>query len=128
MNDENLKKGEEYKFQSGEKAARNGRKGGIASGVSKRKKKTFREMTKNVMMTRVANEKIADKLERDGFEPTYAGMMLHDMIGRAGKNANIAKILLELLGEIGDNAVTINNTNVQGEPVKIYLPDNKRND
>lgn len=128
MNNENLKNGKAYEFKSGEEAARNGRKGGIASGVSKRKKKTFREMTRNVMMTRVANEKIAGQLERDGFEPTYAGMMLHDMIGRAGKNANIAKILLELLGEIGNDAVTINNTNVQGEPVKIYLPDNKRND
>lgn len=128
MNNENLKNGKAYEFKSGEEAARNGREGGIASGVSKRKKKTFREMTRNVMTTRVANEKIADKLERDGFEPTYAGMMLHDMIGRAGKNANIAKILLELLGEIGSDGVTINNTNVQGEPVKIYLPDNKRND
>lgn len=115
-------------FRSGNKAVESGKKGGKASGISRRKARTFREMTKNVMTTRVANEKIADKLERDGFEPTYAGMMLHDMIGRAGKNANIAKILLELLGEIGDNAVTINNTNVQGEPVKIYLPDNKRKD
>ena len=128
MNNENLKNGKAYEFKSGEKAARNGRKGGIASGVSKRKKKTFREMTRNVMMTRVANEKIAGQLERDGFEPTYAGMMLHDMIGRAGKNANIAKILLELLGEIGSDGVTINNTNTQENPVKVYLPDNKRDD
>ena len=126
MNNENLKPFTTN--QSREKAVRNGRKGGIASGASKRKRKTFREMTRSVMTTRVANEKIADKLERDGFEPTYAGMMLHDMIGRAGKNANIAKILLELLGEIGSDGVTINNTNTQENPVKVYLPDNKRDD
>lgn len=44
MNDENLKNGKATQFKSGEDAAKNGRKGGIASGESKRAKKTMREV------------------------------------------------------------------------------------
>lgn len=42
-NEENLKKGKATQFQSGEEAARNGHKGGVASGVSKRRKKTMHQ-------------------------------------------------------------------------------------
>ena len=42
-NPENLKKGKATQFRSGEEAAINGRKGGKASGESRRKKADFRE-------------------------------------------------------------------------------------
>ncbi len=42
-NEENLKKGQATRFRSGEEAARNGQKGGIASGASRRRKKTMQQ-------------------------------------------------------------------------------------
>ena len=42
-NEENLKKGQATQFRSGEEAARNGQKGGVASGVSRRRKKTMQQ-------------------------------------------------------------------------------------
>ena len=42
-NEENLKKGEAPQFKSGEEAARNGQKGGVASGASRRRKKAMRQ-------------------------------------------------------------------------------------
>lgn len=44
MNDDNLKGHEFTSNQSREKAATNGRKGGVASGVSRRKHKAIREL------------------------------------------------------------------------------------
>lgn len=49
MNDKNLKNGVATQFQSGEKAARMGKKGGIESGKSKRKKKAMQEVTKEIL-------------------------------------------------------------------------------
>lgn len=43
---ENLKKGKATQFKSGEKAAESGRKGGIASGIAKRKRKALSEMAR----------------------------------------------------------------------------------
>lgn len=40
---DNLKKGKATRFKSGEKAEKSGRKGGIASGQAKRKKKLLKE-------------------------------------------------------------------------------------
>lgn len=54
MNDENLKKGKATEFKSGEKAASLGRKGGIASGISKRKKKNTAELI-NAMLNAKAS-------------------------------------------------------------------------
>ena len=42
--DEMREIGRATRFQSGNKAAKSGRKGGIASGESKRKQKTMKEM------------------------------------------------------------------------------------
>ena len=48
-NEENLKKGAATRFKSGEEAAANGRKGGIASGESKRKRKALRECLEELL-------------------------------------------------------------------------------
>lgn len=49
MNNENLKKGVATQFKSGEQAAKMGRKGGIASGIARRKKKAMQEVTKEIL-------------------------------------------------------------------------------
>lgn len=42
-NEDNLKKGEPTQYRSGEEAARNGRKGGRASGAARKKKKAMKD-------------------------------------------------------------------------------------
>lgn len=48
-NEQNLQKGKSTQFKSGENAARNGRKGGIASGKAKRAKKTTAQLTRAIL-------------------------------------------------------------------------------
>ncbi len=43
MNNDNLLKGKSTRFQSGEEAARNGRKGGLKLGANNEKRRLFRE-------------------------------------------------------------------------------------
>ena len=54
---ENLKKGKATQFKSGEKAVESGRKGGIASGKSKREKADFKKKCQIWMETEVARDK-----------------------------------------------------------------------
>lgn len=53
---ENLKKGKATQFKSGEKAAESGKKGGIASGKAKRKKKALAEMARTFAALPVSAE------------------------------------------------------------------------
>lgn len=66
-NERNLRKGIHTQFQSGEEAARNGRKGGIASGVSKRQKKTLSDLAK-MIADNPAPDAARRKLELMGIE------------------------------------------------------------
>ena len=68
-NEENLKKGKETQFQSGEKAARNGQKGGIKSGEVRRRKKLLKECMENLLQMPVSDKKIYKKLESMGVAP-----------------------------------------------------------
>ena len=95
-NEENLKKGEATQFKSGEEAARNGQKGGVASGASRRRKKAMRQ-TVNALLgaglevgeSTFIEEKIKPRLLALGInveEATYqdaflAGILLKAMKG-----------------------------------------------
>ena len=58
----NLAKGTDTRIQSGEEAARKGRKGGIASGASKRKQKTMKEMLDYLLDKEVVNKSTGEKV------------------------------------------------------------------
>lgn len=60
MNEENLKKGKATQFKSGEEAAKSGRKGGIASGKSRKAKKTMREAAQIALEMTVGKGKKVD--------------------------------------------------------------------
>lgn len=49
MNDENLKKGKETQFRSGEEQAEKARKGGVASGRSRRKKSDIKKTIQAIL-------------------------------------------------------------------------------
>ena len=70
MNDKNLSKGKATQFRSGENAAKNGKKGGINSGISKRKKKNTAELI-NAMLSAKAtpeNEKMIKEQYSEAFK------------------------------------------------------------
>lgn len=77
MNDENLKNGKATRFKSGEEAAKNGSKGGIASGKARRKKADMRKLLRDMM-----NEEIQDK--KTGNVYTYAELMTKSILTIAG--------------------------------------------
>lgn len=60
--DEMRQIGNATRFQSGNKAAKSGRKGGIASGESKRKTKTMKEMLDYLLEKEVVNKSTGEKV------------------------------------------------------------------
>lgn len=64
----NNEDGRATQFKSGSKAAENGRKGGIASGVSKRTKKSREELAKMIAEAPLKNKKAQNKLKEIGID------------------------------------------------------------
>lgn len=60
MNEQNLKKGEETQFKSGEQAAENGSKGGIASGIARKRRKGIKNAVQAIL-----DETYTDKNSND---------------------------------------------------------------
>ncbi len=104
-NEKNLKKGKATQFKSGEEAARNGKKGGVASGKSKRLQKTYREIAKAVLSAKIKDEEITAIAQQFGIEEpdvktiTFLGMVR----AAAGGSHNAFDRLMELTGEKEQN-------------------------
>lgn len=103
-NNENLKKGEATRFKSGEEAVKNGRKGGIASGQSKRENKTFQTIISEILQRDIASssqiEKLAAQIGLQGdksIKELYSYIVMLKTLKRA--NLGDLKLLCELLGE-----------------------------
>lgn len=62
--------------QSREEAVANGKKGGVASGIAKRQKKTLRELAEMIGQLKVTDEKVVAKMKEAGLEPDS---FTHDM-------------------------------------------------
>lgn len=82
-NSKNLKKGELTRFRSGEEAARNGRKGGQASGQARRRKAAMRETMNRLLTMQVEVDGLSDILRADGSESTYEEVITMAMIEQA---------------------------------------------
>ncbi|WP_291244596.1 hypothetical protein [Fournierella sp.] len=65
-NEENLKAGKATQFKSGEEAARNGKKGGEASGVARRRKKALRDSLQLILDLDITDKRKRTKLKRMG--------------------------------------------------------------
>ena len=100
--------------QSREKAKKNGQKGGIASGKAKRKKKTMRQLAEICLNAKLTKPEIAAKLKEAGLPATYGGQMLFNAVQMAGRNSNMLRVVLELIGEVKQaqtNVTVTNNVN-----------------
>lgn len=63
-NEKNLECGKTTRFRSGEEAARNGRKGGQASGAARRRKKSLKEAADLYLSLPVTDKRRLNKLKR----------------------------------------------------------------
>lgn len=104
-NEENLKNGEPFRFRSGEEAAKAGKKGGIASGEARRRKKAMRdtaEMLLDMQVPKAAKE-LKQKLAIMGISEedfTYQTAVMVGVINQAMKgNTKAAAFLRDTVGE-----------------------------
>lgn len=111
-NENNLKKGEVTQYRSGEEAARNGRKGGKASGRKRREQRTVREILRAVLDGKIKDNqqfaKLAEKLgisDKKSVKEVYTLVCLLNSV-KKGDLSDLEK-LARLLGE--DNANEVNN-------------------
>lgn len=99
--------------QSREEAKKNGAKGGIASGESRRRKKSLREAAELYLSLPVADKRAWNKLARDGVDPEDVDNQMAIIAGLTIKavkgDAKAAKLLFELVGDQSgeDNEVKV---------------------
>ena len=99
-NEKNLEKGKETQFRSGEEAARNGQKGGIASGESRRKSRTYREIIEQVMPMELTAGKAKSQLIKAGLEPTHEVAIIMAAVKKAEKgDIEATRFLRDTKGE-----------------------------
>lgn len=102
MNDENLKRGEATRFKSGEEAARNGHKGGIASGKARRKKRDMREAAKVLLDAEVKNSRLRRKMKDNGIDDddltNQMAVLLSMFMSAVNGNVRAAEFLRDIAG------------------------------
>ena len=104
-NEENLKKGEPYRFRTGEQQVKVARKGGIASGEARRRKKAMRDTAKMLLDMQVpkAAKELKQKLAVMGISEedfTYQTAVMVGVINQAMKgNTKAAAFLRDTVGE-----------------------------
>lgn len=102
-NENNLKKGIATQFKSGEDAARNGAKGGVASGAARRRKRRLQEAADLFLSLPVTDQRLSKKLIRRGLESDDIDIQMAIIAALSDEavkgNPKAAKILLDLLDD-----------------------------
>lgn len=88
--------------RSPEEAREMGRKGGRASGVSRRRKKSLREAADLYLSLPVSNRRARNKISAEGVDPDDIDNQMAMIIGLTQKaikgDAKAAKIIVDLIG------------------------------
>ena len=89
--------------RSKEEARELGRNGGIASGVSRRRKRSLKEAADLYLSLPVSDRKMWNKISRRGVDPEDIDNQMAMIIGltmaATAGNAKAAKVIVDLLGE-----------------------------
>lgn len=89
--------------QSREEAQKNGRIGGVASGVARRRKKSLKEAADLFLSLPVSDTKQWNKISKQGVDPEDIDNQMAIIVGLSMKAAKgdskAAKVLFDLLGE-----------------------------
>ena len=87
------------------------RKGGIASGKARQDKKTMRQLAEICLGAKLTKPEIEAKLKEAGLPATYGGQMLFNAVQMAGRNSNMLRVVLELIGEVKQQQTNVTVTN-----------------
>lgn len=106
-NEQNLEKGIATQFKSGEEAVENGRKGGIASGESKRRRKTLKEELLLMLENEDVQRSVAAALINEAIEGNNSGSVarafetIRDTIGeKQSEKIMIAEVDRSVIDEV----------------------------
>ena len=92
-----------FSERSESEARENGRKGGIASGKARRRKKSLKEAADYFLSLPVSDQRSWNKLARKGIEPEEIDNQMAIIVGlsqaAALGDAKAAKVLFDVLGE-----------------------------
>ena len=109
---QNLKNAGAFKKNTREKQQKIARAGGVASGIAKRRNKTFKECAQ-IFGALPADEKQKELLKRQGVteEATHNMGVVYGLYAAAMRgNSNAARVLLELVGELKQEKTEVNVT------------------
>ena len=102
-NEKNLENGKLTQFRSGEEAAKNGQKGGIASGVARRRKRSMKEAADYYLSLPETDRRRVNALLRDAVDPEDVDNQMSVVMGIADAakrgDARAAGVLRKMLGE-----------------------------
>ena len=114
--------------RSKEEARELGRKGGIASGMSRRRKRSLKEAADLYLSLPVSDQRRWNKIARKGVEPEDVDNQMAIIIGlseaAAAGDARAAKVVLDLLGENAD--VTAKDER-EDDPLTVALKEELKN-
>ena len=86
-----------------EQHSEDSRKGGVASGVSRRRKRSLKEAADLYLSLPVSDRKMWNKISRRGVDPedidNQMAMVIGLTIAATAGNAKAAKVIVDLLGE-----------------------------
>lgn len=102
-NEKNLVPYQYTSDQNREEAAKNGRKGGKASGAARRRKRSLREAADLLLSMPVSDRRAWNKIARMGIDPSDVDNQMAMLVGlmQAGAqgDAKAAKLVFDALGE-----------------------------
>ena len=105
MNDQNLKKYSEYSAKEKEEFHR---QGGIASGQSKRRRKTFAETLRAVLASEYPVEEAKKKLQDMGLDGTWMDQLSQAQVDKASRGDTEAfRAVRDTIGENPKQAVDV---------------------
>ena len=106
----NLEKGTRINEYGEDSARILGRKGAERTKQVKAEKKTMRQLAEICLNAKLTKPEIEAKLKEAGLPATYGGQMLFNAVQMAGRNSNMLRVVLELIGEVKQAQTNVNVT------------------
>lgn len=98
-----IENGKATRFKTGEEQAKIAAQGGIASGASRRRKRTLKQAADLAMSLPVSDKRVKAKLKKMGFDPDDADNQMAVIVGVMANamkgNPKAAALLFELLDD-----------------------------
>ena len=107
----NLEKSKGFKANTKETHRKIARMGAEASNKAQKERKTMRQLAEICLNAKLTKPEIKAKLKEAGLPGTYGGQMLFNAVQMAGRNSNMLRVVLELIGEVKQQQTNVTVTN-----------------